>query len=128
VDDETPREKWAGYLGLFFTIIPGMIVSGFMPAWDVLPFQLWLAIATAGAAVAGAIATPRTLRGAVAGAVAGAGVMLGIFAYVALRAGISGNHTFLKLEIMIGALVGAVPGALLYAKWARVRPGEAPAE
>jgi len=120
--DETPREKWAGYLGLFFTIVPGLIVSGFMPEWDVLPFHVWLGIATAGAAVAGAIATPRTLRGAISGAVAGAGVMLGIFAYVALRAGITGNHTFLKLEILIGVLIGCVPGVLLYLKWARAEP------
>lgn len=117
---ETPREKWASYLGLFVTLIPAMITSGFMPDWDVLPFETWLAIATLGAAVAGAIATPRLARGALAGALAGAGVMIGVWAYVAIRGGLTGNHTFLKIELVIGALIGAAPGMVLYDKWARV--------
>jgi hypothetical protein len=117
--DETPREKWAGYFGLFVTVIPGMIMAGFMPAWDVLPTAGWVAVATAGAAIAGAIATPRTGRGALAGALTGAGLMLGIWLYVAIRGALTGHYTFLKVEIAIGALLGGTPGALLYARWAR---------
>ena len=43
--DETPREKWAGIFGGVVSIIPAMIVAGFMPEWDVLPFAGWLAVA-----------------------------------------------------------------------------------
>jgi hypothetical protein len=121
---ETSREKWAGYLGAVMTIIPAMIVSGFMPEWNVLPLGGWLAIATTGAGIAGAIATPRTLRGVAAGALVGAGALLGVVAYVEIRAGLTGHYTFLSLEIAIGALLGGLPGALLYMKWARVRPGD----
>jgi hypothetical protein len=116
---ETPREKWAGYFGAFMTVIPALIVSGFMPEWNVLPFSAWLAIATAGAGIAGAIATPRTLRGAVAGALVGAGVLVGVVAYVEISAELTSRHTFWSLEIAIGALLGGLPGGLLYMKWAR---------
>lgn len=120
--DETPREKWAGYLGLFTTIVPAMIVAGFMPEWDVLPFAGWLAIATLGAGLAGAIATPLWARGAVSGALAGAGALVGIVVYVAVRGGLTDHHTYLSIELVIGALLGAAPGMILYSKWARVTP------
>src|SRR5688572_11952367 len=99
--DETPREKWAGYLGLFATSFPALIASGFMPAWDVLPFAVWLAIAAVGAGIAGAIATPLWSRGAVAGALAGVGGVVGTWLYVAIRSGLTGHSTFLKLELVI---------------------------
>jgi hypothetical protein len=107
------------YLGLFATIIPAMIASDFMPEWNVLPFGGWLAIATAGAALAGAIATPYWLRGMIAGALAGAGALLGMWLYVIIRAGLTGHATFLKLELVLGALLGAAPGMLLFRAWAR---------
>ncbi|MBI2194095.1 MAG: hypothetical protein HYU36_19135 [Planctomycetes bacterium] len=122
--NESPRETWAAYLGGAVTIIPAMIVSGFMPKWNMLPFTGWLAIATVGAGIAGAIATPRWARGALAGALAGAGVLLGMSLYVALRAALTGNNTFLKIELGIGAVLGAAPGMLLFTHWARVKPGE----
>src|SRR5438132_8049830 len=118
--DESPREKWATYLGLFVTVIPAMIASGFMPEWNVLPFLGWLAIATLGAGIAGAIATPLWSRGALAGALMGAGVLLGIWLYVTIRAGLTGHHTFLRIELAVGALLGATPGMLLFYKWARL--------
>jgi len=117
---ESRREKWAGWLGLFVTVVPAMITSGFMPQWDVLPFLGWLGVATVGAAVSGAIATPRWGRGAVAGALVGAGILFGTWAYVALRGSLTGHHTFLKIELAIGALLGAAPGIALYTKWARI--------
>ena len=119
--DETPREKWATNFGLGMTIIPAMIVSGFMPDWNVLPSVGWFGIATVGAGIAGAIATPLWLRGAIAGALIGAGVLLGIWRYVIIRAGITGHHTFLKIEIALGAILGAIPGILLFSNWARVK-------
>jgi hypothetical protein len=118
-DDESLREKWGGYWGLTCTVVPAMIVSGFMPEWNVLPLFGWVAIAAVGAAVGGAIATPKTVRGLVAGAAMGIGVLLGVYAYVAVRGAVSGHHTFLKLEVVVGALIGAAPGMWLYAKWAR---------
>ena len=56
--DETPRENWATWIGIISTIIPATIVSGFMPDWNVLPYNGWLAIAAIGSAIAGAIAPP----------------------------------------------------------------------
>jgi hypothetical protein len=116
---ESPREKWAGYFGLGVTIIPAMIVSGFMPDWDVLPFGVWLAIASTGAAVAGAIATPKLIRGAIAGGLTGAGILVGVWLYVEIRAWLTGHATFMKLELVIGAILGGTPGFLLFARWAR---------
>ncbi len=121
IENETPREKFAGYFGLVVTLIPAMIVSGFFPDWNVLSNEVWLAIATVGAGVAGAIATPLWPRGAIAGALAGAGVMLGIWAYVAIRGALTDHYTFLKLELVIGAMLGAAPGMLLYSRWASAK-------
>src|SRR4051794_26045543 len=115
---ETPREKWAGICGMFVTIIPGMIASNFMPDWNMLPFVGWLGIATIGAAIAGAAATPLWFRGLIAGAVMGAGVLMGIWLYVTIRAGITGSNVFWKPEIVIGVLLGATPGMLLFSMWA----------
>ncbi len=117
--DETPRENWATWIGLFVTIIPGMIVSGFMPEWDVLPVAGWIAIAVIGSAIAGAIATPLVVRGAVSGAITGVGMMIGLWLYVVLRSALTGHNTFLKVELVIGGLLGAAPGLLLYGAWAR---------
>jgi hypothetical protein len=121
MDDETPREKFAGYFGMFVTLIPALFVSGFFPEWDVLPNEAWFAIATVGAGVAGAIAAPLWPRGAVAGALAGAGILLGIWAYVAVRGALTGHHTFLSIELIIGAGLGALPGLILYSKWASAK-------
>ena len=117
--DETPRENWATWVGLFATIIPGMIVSGFMPEWNVLPYAGWFAIAAIGSAIAGAIATPMIVRGAISGAIAGVGMMIGLWLYVVLRSSLTGNHTFFKIELAIGGMLGAAPGLVLYGAWAR---------
>jgi hypothetical protein len=74
---QTPRENWAEYLGLTASVISGMIATGFMGSWNVLPFVCWLAIAIVGAGIAGAIATPLWFRGMISGAISGAGVLEG---------------------------------------------------
>jgi hypothetical protein len=116
---ESRREMWALYIGLAFTIIPAMIAANLMPDWNVLPFWGWLTIAGVGSAVAGIIATPYWLRGMVAGALAGAGVLLGVWLYVAFRVWLTGNNSFFKIELMIGAILGGGPGLILYQAWAR---------
>ncbi|NEQ97225.1 MAG: hypothetical protein F6K30_10960 [Cyanothece sp. SIO2G6] len=115
----TNREKLALYLGIICTIIPGMMLSGFLPGADVLPLLGWLGIAAGGAAIAGAIATPRWLRGAIAGALIGIGVLVGLLLYIELRTMILNSDTFLRLEIAIGAGLGAIPGFILFATWAK---------
>ncbi len=119
--DESPREKWALYFGMFATIIPAMIASDFMPAWNVLPFVGWLAIATVGAGIAGTIATPYWGRGLISGAIAGAGALLGIWLYVTIRTSITGDGAFWKLELVVGTMIGSAPGMLLYCMWASPR-------
>jgi hypothetical protein len=122
--NETPREKWAGYFGLVMVIMPAMIASDFMPAWNVLPFGCWLGIASAGAGLAAAIATPHWGRGAIAGAIAGAGGLLGVWLYVTVRAALTGNGNFLKLEVLVGLILGALPGLVLYIFWAWPSSGD----
>ncbi|MGE0785732.1 MAG: hypothetical protein AB7S26_08590 [Sandaracinaceae bacterium] len=123
---ETPRQKWGSYIGLFSTLIPAMIVSNFMPAWNVLPFPAWLGIAALGGAIGGGIHAPttKTPMGVISGALMGAGVLFGVYAYTDLRIALTGNATFFQLELVIGALLGAAPGALLYAKLVREREDE----
>ena len=120
--DETPRENWATWIGIISTIIPGMIVSGFMPDWNVLPYNGWLTIAAIGSAIAGAIATPKFVRGAFSGMIAGVGMMFGLWLYVVIRTTLTGHHTFLRIELVLGGMLGAAPGLLLYGAWAREAP------
>jgi hypothetical protein len=117
--DETPREKWAMYLGIVATIIPALIASDFMPAWNVLPLGGWAAIAAIGAGIAGAIGTSHWVRGTIAGALTGAGALFGMWLYVIIRTALIGHLTFLKIELVAGAKVGAAPGLLLYGAWSR---------
>ena len=123
--EEPRREKVGFYVGTAFTIIPAMIASGFMPEWDVLPFGGWLALAVVGGAAGGAIATSRTASGAACGALAGLGAVLGVYVYVLVRAALVGE-SFFRVELVIGALIGAAPGMLAFQRWARDRLEVAP--
>jgi hypothetical protein len=111
------RETAGLIVGAVATVVPALIVSGFMPGWNLLPLGAWLGIAGAGGAIGGTIAAPRPVPGLVAGAVTAAGALLGVVGYVFVRSLIS--DSFLNLEIAIGALVGAAPGLILFMKWAR---------
>jgi hypothetical protein len=91
-----------------------------------LPFWAWFAIATAGAGLAGALATPLWLRGLVCGLLAGGGIFTGIWLYVLARTTVWNNVAVSKPELVLGALIGWAPGAILYHTWARPwrPPGE----
>ena len=117
--NQTPRENWAEYLLLAASVIPGMIATGFMPAWNVLPLGGWLAIATLGAGIAGAIATPRWSRGLVSGLIAGAGIFAGIWLYVVARTSMAEGPEISRYELVVGAMIGWAPGLILYYTWAR---------
>jgi hypothetical protein len=112
--EETPREKWTTYLGLFASVIPGMIVTGFMPGWNVLPLIGWLAIATLGGGIAGALSTPLRFRGLISGAISYAGVFAGMLLYVTVRASLLSDHPIWRVELVVGALLGWSPGMILY--------------
>jgi hypothetical protein len=117
---ETPREKWGGILGLVLVMIPTLAVSGFEPELGrVLPAPVWVVLAALGGAIGGAIATPRTSRGAISGAAMGFGFVLLTAVYVYVRTSLSGGHTFYKIELALAGVVGAAPGAVLFGKWAR---------
>ena len=117
--NQTPRENWAEYMLLAASVIPAMIATGFMPAWNVLPLGGWLAIATLGAGIAGAIATPHWSRGLVSGLMAGAGIFAGIWLYVAARTSMTEGPEISRYELVVGAMIGWAPGLILYYTWAR---------
>jgi hypothetical protein len=116
---QAPREHWAEYLLLAASVIPAMIATGFMPAWNVLPVGGWLAIAVVGAGIAGAIATPLWGRGLVSGLVAGAGIFAGIWFYVIVRMSVLNSVKVWKPELVVGAMIGWAPGLILHYAWAR---------
>lgn len=111
---ETGRQKAGSYVFFFFTIIPAMIVSGFMPDWNVLPFELWLSLAAVGGAVGGFVWAEgqRWPVGILSGGIGGAGVVGATFAYVSWRVAFS--ETFWSIELVLPALVGLLPAWGLY--------------
>ena len=118
----SPRHNAALIVGSATTLVPGMIMAGFMPEWNVLPATSWLAIAAIGSAVAGVIGFPRQwLRASIAGAVTGSGALIGLLLYVYIRSLVIDNGTFLRLEFAIGVSLGAIPGILLFRYWV-IRP------
>ncbi len=119
--NQTPREHWAEYLLLAASVIPAMIATGFMPAWNVLPLGGWLVIAIVGAGIAGAIAAPLRSRGLISGLIAGAGIFAGIWLYVAVRLSMLKNVSVSRPELVVGAMIGWAPGLILYYTWARPR-------
>jgi hypothetical protein len=119
--NQTSREHWSEYFLLAASVIPAMIATGFMPAWNVLPLAGWLAIAIVGAGIAGAMATPLWGRGLISGLIAGAGIFAGIWLYVAARTSMINSITVSKPELVIGAMAGWAPGLILFFTWARRR-------
>ena len=107
-------EKIGWWIILISIIIPGMIVTGFMPDMNILPSYGWTAVGMAGAALGCVISTKKILLGSVCGGLVGAGAILGLTTYVDIRVYLTGTSTFYSLELLIGGLIGAVPGILLY--------------
>ncbi|MEL7224398.1 MAG: hypothetical protein AAGL17_05935 [Cyanobacteria bacterium J06576_12] len=119
----TPRQNVALMVGGAATIVPGMIMSGFMPEWDVLPATSWLAIAAIGSAVGGVIGFPRQwLRASIAGAITGSGALIGLILYVYFRTLVIDSDTFIRIELAIGPLLGALPGGALFSRWVIKQP------
>lgn len=54
--------------------------------------------------------------------IAGVGTMFGLWLYVVIRTTLTGYHTFLRIELVPGGMLGAAPGLLLYGAWAREAP------
>lgn len=116
----SPRHNAALIVGGAATLVPAMIMAGFMPEWNVLPATSWLVIAAIGSAVAGVIAFPRQwLRASLAGAIAGSGALFGLLLYTYVRSLIIDSDTFIRLELAIGSGLGAAPGLLLFKYWVK---------
>ncbi len=112
------REKAGMGIGIGTAVVTGLISSGFFPDFDVLPSFAWLLIAGLGGTVAGFVASPRALWGSAAGGLAGTGMVLSIWGYVAVRSSF-GPDSILRIEIAIAALLGALPGLVMFSQRAR---------
>lgn len=111
---ELSRRARAGSIvaGLF-VMIPALIVTGFMPELDVLPWWAWLGVCALGGAASGALWDERRpLLGAAAGLVGGGCVLAATVAYILFRAELS--DTFLTVEFVIPMLIGALPGGVIH--------------
>jgi len=108
-------------LGLL-VLLPGMVVSGFMPELDVLPFWGWCLVTAFGGLLAGAIGIEqRPLLGAVSGFVGCLGTVPAILFYVDWRSSLS--DTFMTIEFVVPMLVAMVPGFVVFAIGKRMLPG-----
>ena len=109
------QQKIALWIGCFSTIVPAIFVCQLIPVLTSVPFGVWLGVSASGGLVAGLVATNRR-RGlaSICGAMACGGALLGIVAYVAVRSLVWDSDRFLKLEFVLGALLGATPGLLGY--------------
>jgi hypothetical protein len=112
------RQRTALFIAAATTVIPGMLLAGLLPEFAVLPQWAWFAIASSGASIGGAVSTKRWIYGALSGILTGLGMMSGIAAYVTIRSAVLPSMQFLRLEIAIGATLGALPGLITYARYA----------
>ncbi len=112
------RKDWALGIGMAAAGIPALILSGFVPGGHALPTSVWVALAALGSALAGMIGTRFVVRGAIAGTITGLGALAGVWFYTVMRIELTGNTTFLNLELLIGWFLGGAPGGLLYVVWA----------
>lgn len=120
-EPESLRQKVGPVVIGLLCFIPAMIVSGFMPDWDVLEPWQWAALSTAGGALGGALlAEGRAVTGAVAGLVSGALVIPLVVWYVDMRAGL--GSTYFSIEFLIPGLVAFLPGWGLYTLAERLWP------
>src|SRR5437016_4793716 len=117
--NETPQERWASRLAFVTSVLPGMIAINIFPSWIVLPPSAWFAVALIGGGISGAIATPRFNRGIVSGFVLNSGMFGGIWFYPLLCTWITGHRPVRPYEAVFGACIGAIPGLILYCRWAR---------
>ncbi|MDA3961093.1 MAG: hypothetical protein PF961_09905 [Planctomycetota bacterium] len=113
-DDEPMNEKLGMWIGMAAVGIPAMIAAGFMPAVNVLPTAMWAVIAAAGAAVGGIIHAKKVLGGGIGGLAIGLGAFYGTYYYVDLRGLLIDSETYWSLELILGAGIGAIPGAVLF--------------
>ncbi len=111
-DEETPAEKVGYFIALIGTIIPSLIVSGFMGDWNVLPLWGWVAIAGLSGGIGVAIPTTPRIAAFIGGLIGGGCIPLATIAYVELRIQLS--DTFLNVELVIPAFIGALPGTAAY--------------
>lgn len=106
-----PVNKVCAWVLLFCVIVPGMILSGFFGEWNVLSAGAWIAIATLGAAAAGAGFVHKRAPHWV-GVLGGALVAPGALAAIAWWT--SGRSSVFRLEIALAFFLGATPGLVIY--------------
>lgn len=112
-------------IGSLATVVPGMIMSGFMPEFNVLPTWGWMAIATVGSMFGGMVAAEHRIPGAITGGVVGLGALLGVVFYSTFRMWVFPTDTVLRLELALAALIGSAPGMIAFVKLAKMSNREA---
>ena len=110
--DETPAQKVGYFIAGAGVILPAMIVSGFMPLWNVLPLPAWIAIAAGSCGIGMAIGHKPRVAALIGGAVAGGCIPFALIGYVLIREKLTA--TFFSIELLIPGLVGALPGFFVY--------------
>lgn len=110
-------KNFIAILAVAFTVIPAMILSGFFPEWNVLPFYNWVLIAAIGTGICAALLVPHWYKGLLTGAMIAIGALHGLYYYVPLRVAFFSNATILRIEIVLAVLIGAVPGIILLFAW-----------
>lgn len=110
--EETPAEKVGYFIAGVGVVLPSMIVSGFMPEWNVLPLAVWVAISAVCCGLGMAVAHTPRIASFVGGAVAGGCIPFALIGYVYVRVMLT--ETFLNIELVIPGIIGALPGFGIY--------------
>jgi|GEM_PF-2152868 len=93
-------------------IVPAMLVSGVLPIWTI-SMSTGVVVAAIGAGLAGVFAGrewPIRIAGMISGVLSAPGAVVLTYVWILLRGG-----TILRIEIALTVIIGALPGALLYA-------------
>lgn len=109
--ETTTLHKVAAWGFVISVLVPALILGGVFSEWSVLTPAVWIAIATGGAALSGALFVHRRAPhhvGVIGGVLCAPGALLAITFWT------HGRTSVWRLEIAIAFLIGALPGALVY--------------
>lgn len=110
--EETAGQKFGTWIAILGVTFPSMIAAGFMADWNILPLWMWISISAAVAGIGVGIGYRPMIAAFLGGVIGGASIPIALVVYVVIRARLT--ETFVNVELLVPAVIGALPGIAVY--------------